>query len=189
MPSSLQFMHDVLPDKQLLIKQIRLSFGERESMSPVATYPLSWASATNHLIRALFPDHPHFAPSGLSYTELLREAVSFSENGTIDILCLGPVTNVAKAFQEDRSLVNHIGRVIISGGSFKVPHSVDVLNLVPATSSSGVAGSTFQFPVLSLSLFPSFPFVFCFFTMHNNTFRSPIFLWTHLQLMSSYHLE
>ena len=37
--------------------------------------------------------------------------------GEVTILCLGPLTNLAKAFQRDPSLPGQISRIIMTGGT------------------------------------------------------------------------
>lgn len=39
--------------------------------------------------------------------------------GEVTILCLGPLTNIARALQREPDLINHVGRLIIMGGSVK----------------------------------------------------------------------
>lgn len=39
--------------------------------------------------------------------------------GEVTVICLGPLTNIARALQREPDLVNHIGRLIIRGGSVK----------------------------------------------------------------------
>ena len=39
--------------------------------------------------------------------------------GEVTIICLGPLTNIARALQREPDLVNHVGRLIITGGSVK----------------------------------------------------------------------
>ena len=39
--------------------------------------------------------------------------------GEVTVICLGPLTNIARALQREPDLVNHLGRLIITGGSVK----------------------------------------------------------------------
>lgn len=62
------------------------------------------------------------APSEVRRAEGIS-AAAFFENvaggqDTYDLLCLGPLTNIAEAFEQSPDLVNNIGRLVIMGGAF-----------------------------------------------------------------------
>ncbi|HBE68153.1 MAG TPA: nucleoside hydrolase [Planctomycetaceae bacterium] len=53
----------------------------------------------------------HTLPSDKLISDRLR-----SEGGAITLLCLGPLTNLAKAFSRDPGLTNLLDRIVIAGG-------------------------------------------------------------------------
>jgi len=57
-------------------------------------------------------DRQHRPSSDKVITEILRQFP-----GQVTLVCLGPLTNIAKAFQRDPGLEEIVDRVIISGGS------------------------------------------------------------------------
>ncbi len=58
-------------------------------------------------------------PSDKVISELLR-----MYPGQITILCFGPLTNVARAFNKDPSLIELVDKIVISGGSYTHPGNV-----------------------------------------------------------------
>ncbi len=54
----------------------------------------------------------HIMPSEKLIAELLR-----AEPGDITILCLGPLTGIARAFQRDPSIIESVDKIIMLGGS------------------------------------------------------------------------
>jgi inosine-uridine nucleoside N-ribohydrolase len=65
--------------------------------------------------------------AGLAVSQLARQHPSEklicdevrAASGDITIVCLGPLTNVARALQRDPELVNHISRLVIMGGAVR----------------------------------------------------------------------
>ena len=65
--------------------------------------------------------------AGLAVSQLARQHPSEklmadecrSAPGDVTIVCLGPLTNVARALTRDPDFVNHVGRLVIMGGSVR----------------------------------------------------------------------
>jgi inosine-uridine nucleoside N-ribohydrolase len=64
-------------------------------------------------------DRQHRVSSEKVISELIRK-----HPGEITIICLGPLTNLAKALQRDPTLTTSIDKVVISGGSVTAPGNV-----------------------------------------------------------------
>lgn len=65
---------------------------------------------------------PESAPaSGLSAVALLSDLLHGAEPGEIDILALGPLTNLAELHQADRAAFDRIGNIVIMGGTIDEP--------------------------------------------------------------------
>ncbi|UJR07384.1 hypothetical protein I4U23_011670 [Adineta vaga] len=70
-------------------------------------------------------------PSPFDAIELIIYTLKYSQR-PVDILCLGPMTNIAEAISRDRSIVSKIGTLYLSGGQFK--SLADYPSLVPNPS-------------------------------------------------------
>ncbi|CAF1296166.1 unnamed protein product [Adineta ricciae] len=70
-------------------------------------------------------------PSPFDAVELIISTLKYSQR-SVDILCLGPMTNIAEAISRDRSIVSKIGTLYLSGGQFK--SIADYPSLVPNPS-------------------------------------------------------
>src|SRR5688572_26785439 len=63
------------------------------------------------------PDPSQVRPAELISAGDFYENVSNGQN-VYDLLCLGPLTNIAEAFTRSPNIVNKIGRLVIMGGAF-----------------------------------------------------------------------
>ncbi|WP_378951545.1 nucleoside hydrolase [Mesorhizobium sp. ANAO-SY3R2] len=70
-----------------------------------------------------FPD-PLAAPAGNDAVAWLRETLDTADAGSIAILALGPLTNIARLVQEHPDAAKRIGRVIAMGGAVYEPGNI-----------------------------------------------------------------
>lgn len=70
-----------------------------------------------------FPD-PLASPIGNDAVTWLRDSLDAADAGTIDILALGPLTNIARLVQEHPESAKRIGRVIAMGGAVYEPGNI-----------------------------------------------------------------
>lgn len=70
-----------------------------------------------------FPD-PLAAPAGNDAVAWLRETLDTAAAGSIDILALGPLTNIARLVKEHPASAKRIGRVIAMGGAVYEPGNI-----------------------------------------------------------------
>ncbi|MBU6386257.1 MAG: nucleoside hydrolase [Pirellula sp.] len=64
-------------------------------------------------------DRQHLMPSEKLIVDLVK-----SESGRVTILCLGPLTGIARAMQRDPSIISKIDRIVVVGGA--VPGDGDI---------------------------------------------------------------
>lgn len=70
-----------------------------------------------------FPD-PLASPIGNDAVAWLRDTLDAADAGTIDILALGPLTNIARLVQDHPASAKRIGRVIAMGGAVYEPGNI-----------------------------------------------------------------
>lgn len=70
-----------------------------------------------------FPE-PLASPAGNDAVAWLRDTLDAADTGTIDILALGPLTNIARLVREHPQSAQRIGRVIAMGGAVHEPGNI-----------------------------------------------------------------
>jgi pyrimidine-specific ribonucleoside hydrolase len=85
-------------------------------------FPTSWRAATDDAYGIDLPASDR-EPSGTPAPELLRTAIR-EAGAPVELLTLGPLTNVAIALRDDPALVDDLARVTIMGGALDVPGNV-----------------------------------------------------------------
>lgn len=85
-------------------------------------FPMEWRNAVDNLFDLSLPENPN-APANESAPELISRLVRESDQ-KIHIVALGPLTNIAEAFEDNSTLNNNLKMLTIMGGSVKVPGNV-----------------------------------------------------------------
>lgn len=85
-------------------------------------FPTSWREATDEAYGIELPASAR-RPSGLRGPELLSSAIR-DAGAPVELLTLGPLTNVALALRRDPTLVDDLAGVTIMGGALDVPGNV-----------------------------------------------------------------
>ena len=85
-------------------------------------FPESWRQDVDELSGISIPSNPS-PPHDLDAVELITEAIE-SNPGEIEIIALGPLTNIAEVMQERPSLADQIKQIFIMGGAFYVPGNI-----------------------------------------------------------------
>ncbi len=85
-------------------------------------FPTSWRTASDDAYGIDLPPTDR-EPDERQAPELLAEAVAGADD-PVTLLTLGPLTNVARAFQSDPEVVDHLDRVVVMGGAVDVPGNV-----------------------------------------------------------------
>jgi inosine-uridine nucleoside N-ribohydrolase len=92
----------------------------RPSSAP--NVPARWRWLMDYGMRFFLPIRGA-KPSPLDAAALIRKTI-LSSPDPVTIVSLGPMTNLAQAFQADPSLASRINQVVFSGGDFAIPGAV-----------------------------------------------------------------
>jgi inosine-uridine nucleoside N-ribohydrolase len=90
-------------------------------------FPDAWRARADDLVGLSLPANPE-AITGESAVQLLSASIQASP-GEVVIVALGPLTNLAEAFQGDPSLVDEVGMLCLMGGAFEVPGNIAVADV------------------------------------------------------------
>eukprot|EP00455_Lapot_gusevi_P009848 TRINITY_DN14427_c0_g1_i3.p1 TRINITY_DN14427_c0_g1~~TRINITY_DN14427_c0_g1_i3.p1 ORF type:complete len:343 (-),score=74.59 TRINITY_DN14427_c0_g1_i3:135-1100(-) len=98
---------------------IPVAQGLRHPISGNREFPLIWRNISDTLPYVSLPT-ASISPVNMSAPQFLVEMAM--NNPGIDLVCLGPLTNIAKAIEYGGpSFVNNIGKVVVMGGAVFVP--------------------------------------------------------------------
>lgn len=103
--------------------RIPVSYGARESLSPVGTYPKIWRDQADAVSGIKLPHNP-VQPQQERSAELLAD-IALKSPQKITILCLGPLTNLAIAFRKQPEIKEKIERILIKGGAILSPGDLE----------------------------------------------------------------
>jgi pyrimidine-specific ribonucleoside hydrolase len=108
--------------------QIPVTCGSESPLGGDHAFPMEWRDAVDNLFGLSLPANPH-SPSAESAPELISHLVRESDQ-KIHIVALGPLTNIAEAFEADPSLNDNLKMLTIMGGAVNTPGNVGpVLNI------------------------------------------------------------
>ncbi|GAB4478810.1 MAG: nucleoside hydrolase [Anaerolineae bacterium] len=98
---------------------IPVSCGRETPLAGDHVFPPSWRERVDALAGVTIPASTT-PPSDLSAAELIAETAR-GAGGDLEIITLGPLTNLAEALLADPALADSIEQVFIMGGAFDVP--------------------------------------------------------------------
>lgn len=108
--------------------QIPVTCGSESPLGADHAFPMEWRDAVDNLFGLSLPANPH-SPSAESAPELISRLLQESDKKT-HIVALGPLTNIAEAFEADPSLNDNLKMLTIMGGAVNTPGNVGpVLNI------------------------------------------------------------
>jgi pyrimidine-specific ribonucleoside hydrolase len=102
--------------------EIPVSCGRETPLEGDHVFPQSWRDNVDALAGIEIPANPN-PPYGQDAVALIGETIRQAE-GELQIITLGPVTNVAEAFAAEPQLAEEIQQLYIMGGAFSVPGNV-----------------------------------------------------------------
>jgi len=102
--------------------EILVTCGRESPLKGEHVFPQSWREDVDELAGISIPSSPS-QPHDMDAVELIANIVE-NAHGEIEIITLGPLTNIAEAIQEEPSLAERIKRIYIMGGAFYVPGNV-----------------------------------------------------------------
>ena len=102
--------------------QIPVTCGRESPFGGGHAFPTEWRDAVDNLFGLSLPQNPS-PPSSKSAPELIARLLQETDQKT-HIVALGPLTNLAEAFEADATLNDHLERLTIMGGAVNVPGNV-----------------------------------------------------------------
>jgi pyrimidine-specific ribonucleoside hydrolase len=106
---------------------IPVSCGTEEPLDGEHPFPQAWRSAADRLWGLNLPTNNR-QPSPLPAPDLIVESLAEADQ-PVTILALGPLTNLAQAFQSDPEVINKIEQLYLMGGAVEAPGNVYDPNL------------------------------------------------------------
>ena len=102
--------------------EIPVACGRETPLVGDRVFPPSWRDNVDALAGVSIPSSPS-RPHSQDAVALIASAVRDAA-GEMEIVALGPLTNLAEAFQADPSLAEEIAQIYVMGGAFFVPGNV-----------------------------------------------------------------
>lgn len=102
--------------------KVPVACGRETPLQGNHAYPNSWRDAVDNLFGLTLPTGQNTA-SNETAVDLLKSVIGSSPD-KVTLLTLGPLTNVAEAFQNDPSLVNNIEMIYVMGGAVNTAGNV-----------------------------------------------------------------
>ena len=102
--------------------RIPVSYGARKSLSPVGNFPTEWRNEADNVMGVKLPTNP-VQPEQIRSTELLTEIIMKSPI-KVNILAIGPMTNIARAMAKTPAIKEKIERIYIMGGTILLPGNI-----------------------------------------------------------------
>ena len=102
--------------------QIPVACGRETPLQGNHTFPIAWRQDVDNMLGLVLLENPN-PPSSLTAVELLIR-MSQQAQTKIQLLALGPLTNVAEAIETDPAFVDRLQSITIMGGAVKVAGNV-----------------------------------------------------------------
>ncbi len=102
--------------------EVPVTCGRETPLMRGHAFPVEWRNAVDSLFGLSLPRNPNL-PSSESASELISRLLRESDQKT-HIVALGPLTNIAEAFESEASLNKDLRMLTIMGGAVNVPGNV-----------------------------------------------------------------
>ena len=102
--------------------EIPVTCGRETPLEGDHVFPQSWRTNVDALAGITIPRNPR-KPQGQDAVGLIASTIRAAA-GNLEIIALGPLTNLAEAFRGDPSLTEEVKQVYIMGGAFAIPGNV-----------------------------------------------------------------
>jgi pyrimidine-specific ribonucleoside hydrolase len=99
--------------------QVHVFVGRNNPMRGTAEFPAEWRKIADDLPGVALPPASR-KPETKRAVDYLVERLKTSQM-PVQILALGPLTNIAEALERDRSVAAHIREIVLMGGAVRVP--------------------------------------------------------------------
>jgi pyrimidine-specific ribonucleoside hydrolase len=133
-------------------KRVPVFAGRNTPMRGTAEFPAEWRKIADNLPGVALPPasrRPETKRAADYLVEKLRTAPT-----PVQILALGPLTNIAEAIERDRSVAAHMREIVIMGGAVRVPGNLQDGGLFH-TSNSTAEWNIFIDPMAARIVFRS----------------------------------
>ena len=101
---------------------IPIGRGVTQSLSGQNDFPASWRFLMGHVFRLFLPRRK-LPLTTMEAPALIRQQI-LASSSSVTFVALAPLTNLALALQADPTLIQHIEKVVVSGGAFAVPGTI-----------------------------------------------------------------
>jgi inosine-uridine nucleoside N-ribohydrolase len=102
--------------------EIPVACGRETPLAGNHTFPREWRERVDSLMGLSLPENPN-DPTGESAAELLSRIVRESPQ-QVDVVALGPLTNVAEALEGDPALADNLRMITVMGGAIGVAGNI-----------------------------------------------------------------
>ncbi len=104
---------------------IPVTSGAKISLSPISNFPASWRSDADNIQGFVLPKSDS-TPVAISSSEMIVKQVKDAQakGRKLDILAIGPMTNIAHALEDAPEIVSGIRKIVLMGGTIDVPGNV-----------------------------------------------------------------
>lgn len=117
--------------------EVPVACGRATPLAGDHAFPDFWRDLVDNLAGLSLPPSPH-SPAALSAVDLLTQIVESSAQ-PVDVLALGPLTNLGEALHARPALAQRLGMITIMGGAVRVPGNVG--------ASSGIDNETAEWNI------------------------------------------
>lgn len=101
---------------------IPVTCGRETPMEGDHAFPDAWRDASATLAGVSVPDNPN-PPADMTAVELLIQTIHEADQ-PVTLVTLGPLTNVAEAFEADPTIIQNISMIWTMGGAMDVPGDI-----------------------------------------------------------------
>lgn len=103
--------------------RIPVSFGARDSLSPVGSYPPNWRQQADMMSGIKLPQSS-VRPIAEKGADFIID-IATKHEGKFTLLCIGPLTNIALAIEKKPEIKDKIERIFIMGGALLSPGNIE----------------------------------------------------------------
>lgn len=102
--------------------KIPIGRGATQSLSGQNDFPTGWRFLMDYVFRLFLPRRKK-PSTAMEAPALIRQQI-LASSSPVTFVALAPLTNLALALQADPTLVQHIEKIVVSGGAFTVPGTI-----------------------------------------------------------------
>jgi len=124
-----------------------------EPLDGYHVFPTAWRTMANTLSGISIPHNPR-PKTGMTALELLSSLLKNSPE-KVNILALGPLTNISEAFEKEPELMDKVEKIVIMGGAVRVKGNIIVPGFTDHLKNQVAEWNIFIDPVAARKVFRS----------------------------------